>query len=292
MRIVNALTIDVEDYFQVSNMESVVDRSSWKSYPLRVGDNTRKILSILEEFDVKATFFILGWVADAVPELVVEIAKKGHELACHGYDHQLVHKQDWHSFRADVLKARRIIEDIAGVPLLGYRAPSFSINSEGCRWALDVLAEEGFVYDSSIYFTETENQNRNPSMYEIKTNSSRNIIEFPVSTLNLAGKPFIPIGGGYLRLLPVRVIKWAISELNKRSYPAMVYLHPWELDPLQPRLPVGGLNRFRHYVNLSKTEEKLRALLKEFDFSTASFVIEKTMKKRLLPLNGEMENRK
>lgn len=287
MRIVNALTIDVEDYFQVSNMESIVDRSSWRCYPLRVADNTRKILSILEEFEVKATFFILGWVAEAVPGLVEEIAKGGHELACHGYDHQLVCRQGCRSFREDILKARRIIEDIAGVSLLGYRAPTFSIK-EGSQWALDVLAEEGFLYDSSAFFTET--RNGNPSIYEIKTNGSGSIIEFPISAINFAGRPLISIGGGYLRLLPLNVMEWAISGLNKRGYPAMVYLHPWELDPLQPRLPIGGLNRFRHYVNLSKTEEKLKGLLREFDFSTASSVIEKTMNKRLLPLKREMKN--
>ncbi|MFQ5863390.1 MAG: XrtA system polysaccharide deacetylase [Candidatus Brocadiales bacterium] len=287
MGIVNALTVDVEDYFQVSNMESVVDRSSWKSYSLRVVPNTRKILSILEEFGVKGTFFVLGWVAEEVPELVEEIAKGGHEIACHGYDHQLVYRQGCHSFREDVLKARRIIEGITSVPLFGYRAPNFSI-TEGSRWALDILVEEGFLYDSSTLCTEP--QDGNPSIYKIKTNGTGSIIEFPISTVNLAGKPIVPTGGGYLRLFPLGIMKWAISGLNEKGYPAMVYLHPWELDPQQPRLPVGGLRRFRHYVNLSSTEEKLKGLLEEFDFSTASSVIERTMKKGLPPLKKGADN--
>lgn len=275
MGIINALTIDVEDYFHVSNMESVVDRRSWGSYPLRVVNSTGKVLSVLEEFGVKATFFILGWVAEEVPELVKEIAEGGHELACHGYDHQLVYRQGRHCFREDVRKSRRIIEDIAGLPLAGYRAPSFSITEES-RWALDILSEEGFLYDSSL--VSTESQNGESTIHEIRTNGSGSIIEFPVSTINLAGRSLIPIGGGYLRLFPLSVMKWAISGLNKRGYPAMVYLHPWELDPQQPRLPIRGIKRFRHYVNLSSTEEKLKGLLKEFDFSTASSAIKNNIK--------------
>jgi polysaccharide deacetylase family protein (PEP-CTERM system associated) len=285
MKIVNALTIDVEDYFQVTNLESVVDRDSWKTYPLRVVQSTRKILSILEECKIKATFFVLGWVAEEAPELVKEIAQAGHELACHGYDHKLVYNLNQYSFREDIAKARRLIEDVGGMPVLGYRAPSFSI-TEDCRWAFDLLAEEGFRYDSSIVCTEGEDGNSTP--YEMTTGGVRGIVEFPVSTVNLAGRSLIPIGGGYLRLFPLSLMQWAIARLNQRGCPAMVYLHPWELDPEQPRLPIRGLNRFRHYVNLSKTEGKLKGLLEGLEFSTASSVIEKTLGRPLLPLKREV----
>lgn len=268
----NALTIDVEDYFQVSAFESIVSRQDWPAYECRVEPNTRLILSILREARVKATFFILGWVAEHFRSLVEEIASDGHEIASHGYFHKLVYNQSKDEFRADLRKSIDILEGITGKPVLGYRAPSYSI-TRNSWWALDVLIEAGLKYDSSIFPIHHDRYGisdfpRFP--HQIKDDLS----EFPLSTLKIWGMNFPIAGGGYFRLLPYPITRWAIKRVNDREgQPVIFYLHPWEFDPAQPRQKIGGLSKFRHYVNLDKTEAKFRRLLEDFQFAPVKSVI-------------------
>ncbi|MEW6110131.1 MAG: XrtA system polysaccharide deacetylase [Nitrospirota bacterium] len=270
----NALTIDVEDYFHVTAFKKHICADNWDSYPLRVVNNTLQLLDILEKFSVKATFFILGWVAERSPSLVNEIHLRGHEIACHGYGHELVYEIGPKKFRADVKKAKNIIENICGNKINGYRAPSYSITKDSL-WAFDILIEEGFSYDSSIFpifhdIYGIPHANRFP--HEIKSEAGA-IKEFPMSTIQinfLAHKFTIPVaGGGYLRLFPVWFIKKAIQSLNSREgKPAVLYFHPWEIDHEQPRIKAGLKSTFRHYVNLKKNPDKIRTLLSSFDFTT------------------------
>lgn len=275
----NALTIDVEDYFQVTAFEGVVDRKDWAVYPSRVENNTRRVMALLDEHGIKATFFVLGWVAERFPLMVREMADNGHEVACHGYGHELVYNMTPESFRADVRQAKNILENITGRPVLGYRAPSYSI-VERTMWALDVLIEEGFVYDSSIFPIMHDNYGipgaeRFP--HDI-TRPSGTIREFPLTTLSMSlpGRTMaLPIaGGGYLRLLPVGVIHWGMRRINtKENQPTVLYFHPWEVDPDQPRIKARLKSRFRHYVNLETTEGKIRTLLTGLDFGTMAEVL-------------------
>jgi len=265
----NILTIDVEDYFQVENFKGVIDFSDWEGYELRVVKNTEKILKILAEKNVKATFFVLGWVAEKAPGLVKKIYKEGHEVACHGYAHQLIYRQTPQEFRADLRRAKSILEGIIQESVLGYRAPTYSITKESI-WALEILAEEGFKYDSSIFpmarekggFPEAE---RWPHKVY---NHQDYIWEFPISTVKLFNKNIAFSGGGYFRLLPYGFVRWAIGSVNKEGYPTIIYLHPWELDPQQPRVKADYMSRFKHYVNISKTEQKLKQLLNDFEFTS------------------------
>jgi polysaccharide deacetylase family protein (PEP-CTERM system associated) len=270
---INALTIDVEDYFQVTAFERHVKREDWCGYPLRVNDNTMKILDMLDEYRVKATFFVLGWVADQCPDLVHEISRRGHEIACHGYGHELIYKIGPENFRADVRKAKSILEELTGKKINGYRAPSYSITGKSL-WALEILVEEGFTYDSSI-FPIIHDTYGIPGgkrfIHEIETGSGK-IIEFPISTIPLRiGWRHIrlPIaGGGYLRLFPAPLIGRAIKQINEREgQPAVVYFHPWEIDPKQPRIRARLKSRFRHYLNLDRMEVKIRFLLDNIMFS-------------------------
>lgn len=277
---INALTIDVEDYFQVTAFEGVVDRQDWAIYPSRVENNTRRVLDLLDEFHIKATFFVLGWVAERFPDIVLDIAKRGHEVACHGYGHELVYTLGPEAFRADVQKSKAILEHLTGVPLLGYRAPSYSI-TEKSLWALDILIEEGFVYDSSIFPIIHDNYGipGGERFSHTLTRPAGSILEFPLTTLNLnlpGRKIALPIaGGGYLRLLPAGVIQWGMHRINQiEQQPTVLYFHPWEIDPDQPRIKASLKSRFRHYVNLDTTEDKLRILFKGLEFGTMSRVLE------------------
>jgi len=266
----NAMTIDVEDYFQVSAFDGVVSRDAWDQMPSRVVANTHKLLQLFDEAGVKATFFVLGWVAERHPKLVEEIAKSGHELASHGYGHRLVYDQSPEVFRADVRRAKSLIEDLGGQPVRGYRAPSYSITKKSL-WALDVLAEEGYAYDASIFPIRHDRYGipdapRHP--YSVGKNGHA-LLEAPPSTVRMAGTNLPIAGGGYFRLLPYWWTRWGIAQLNnKEQRPAIFYLHPWEIDPDQPRLEAGALSRFRHYRNLDKTEARLKKLLAEFRFGT------------------------
>ncbi|MFQ5903180.1 MAG: XrtA system polysaccharide deacetylase, partial [Candidatus Binatia bacterium] len=248
----NALTINVEDYFHVSAFESVVDPEDWPRYESRIEGSTRRLLAVLSEHNVRVAFFVLGWVAEHHPGLVREIQGAGHEIACHGYAHRLVYRHSRELFRQDVRRARGKLEKITGREVVGYRAPSYSI-TEGVRWALQILREEGFRYDSSIFPINHDRYgipqaHRFP--YRIELLEGDGIVELPPSTVRLLGQNIPLAGGGYLRLFPFRFLRWAIRGINRAGQPAILYLHPWELDPGQPRLKAGLISNFRQYVNL------------------------------------------
>jgi polysaccharide deacetylase family protein (PEP-CTERM system associated) len=270
--VVNALTFDVEDYFQVSAFDALVPRSRWDHYETRVCESTDRVLAVLADADVHATFFILGWVADRFPGLVRRIAEAGHELASHGYGHRLVYDLTPEEFRQDLRRSRLAIEAATSQPIVGYRAPSYSITTRSL-WALDVLIEEGFQYDASIFPIHHDRYGipdapRHPYLIERSVGS---IWEIPPSTVRCFGSNLPVAGGGYFRILPYRWTRWGIGRLNRHEErPAVFYLHPWELDPEQPRLGAKGLSRFRHYRNLRQTEPRLRRLLKDFRFGTVS----------------------
>lgn len=271
----NALTFDVEDYYQVENLSSVVSFNDWDRFESRVEKNTERVLSILETRKIKVTFFVLAWIAEKFPSLINKISKEGHEIACHGYAHQRIIMQDKESFREDLRKAKHILEDITGLQIKGYRAPTYSITKETI-WALDILIEEEFIYDSSIFpilHPDYGIPDATPYIHKISREGTGSIIEFPPSTLKIFGRNFPVAGGGYLRFLPSYFIGWGIKKINLAGYPAMIYLHPWELDPDQPRMPIKGTRYFRHYVNLEKTEKKLLFLLERFSFKPVEEII-------------------
>jgi len=274
-RILNALTVDVEDYFQVSAFEQRVARSEWGSFESRVCRNTERLLGLFEEARVRATFFVLGWVAERFPELVRRILSAGHELASHSYEHRLVYSISPKQFREDLRRAKYALESAGGVPIVGYRAPSYSITRDAL-WALDILVEEGYVFDSSIYPIHHDRYGipdwpRHVHRLECATGA---LWELPGSTVRWASANFPMGGGGYFRLLPYGWTKRGIQRLNEREQqPAVFYLHPWEIDPDQPRIETGGFSGLRHYRNLHKTESRLRQLLRDFRFGTVSEVL-------------------
>ena len=263
------MTVDVEDYFQVSAFDQVVPRSSWHEFPSRVAANTERLLGILAERDVRATFFVLGWVAERWPSLVTRIAGLGHEVASHGYAHRLIYEQTPRAFRDDVRRAKDLLETAAGQRVEGYRAPSYSITSESL-WALDVLIDEGYRYDASIFPIRHDRYGipSSPRHPYVLSRDGGALVEAPGSTARLGPLNLPVAGGGYFRILPYAWTRWGIARLNQRERrPAIFYLHPWEIDPAQPRLAASALSRFRHYRNLDKTEARLRRLLSEFQFA-------------------------
>jgi polysaccharide deacetylase family protein (PEP-CTERM system associated) len=273
--VVNAMSVDVEDYFHVSVFDGIVPRSQWASMESRVCANTTRLLNLFDEYDVRSTFFILGWVAERYPQLVREIAARGHEIASHGYAHRLIYDQTPAAFREDVRRAKQLLEDASGCRVAGYRAPSYSVTPRSL-WALDVLIEEGYRYDSSIFPIRHDRYGipvspRDPFPID---RDSGTLMEVPGSTVRV-GPLNLPIaGGGYFRLLPYSWTRWGIARLNQLERQAAVfYIHPWEIDPDQPRLHAGWLGRFRHYRNLDKTEARLRALLTEFRFGTVASLL-------------------
>ena len=271
----NALTIDVEDYFQVSAFAATVPAARWDSFESRVCRNTNRLLDILASTGTHGTFFVLGWVAERFPHLIKRIHNEGHELASHSYEHQLVYETTPECFARDLRRAKAAIEDAAGVGVVGYRAPSYSI-TEQSLWALDVLIAEGYRYDSSIYPIRHDRYgiaswSRHIHRVERPAGS---IWELPGSTIERAGANLPIGGGGYFRLLPYAWTRHGITSLNEREgRPAIFYLHPWEIDPDQPRIRASALSRFRHYHNLAKTESRLRRLLSEFRFGRAADVL-------------------
>lgn len=274
-RVLNAMTIDVEDYFHVSAFDGVVPRSTWAGLECRVERNTDRLLEIFDCGGIKATFFVLGWVAERYPALVGRIAAAGHELASHGHAHRLVYDLTPAMFRDDIRRSKTVLEDAAGVAVQGYRAPSYSITPLSL-WALDILIEEGFTYDASIFPIHHDRYGipvsaRHP--YRL-TRSAGELIEVPGSTVQW-GPLKLPIaGGGYFRIFPYELSAWGIRRINRvEQRPAIFYLHPWEIDPAQPRLPAGVLTRFRHYRNLGATEDRLRRLLAEFEFGPVRSVL-------------------
>lgn len=277
MSVANALSCDLEDYFQVESLRGVVAREDWDGMPRRLEGNTERVLGLLEEARVRGTFFVLGWCAERFPGLVKRIARAGHEVASHGYSHVMLTEQSPEEFRDDVRRAKALLEDLVGGEVVGYRAPTFSI-TERTLWAVDILAEEGYAYDSSIFPIRHDRYGIPSAPRHLHLREGRNgagLVEFPPTTVRLAGCNLPVAGGGYLRLLPAWLVHRALRSVNRRGWPAIVYFHPWELDPEQPRLPVRGLSRFRHYVNLHRTAGKLRFLLARLSFTTAREVVER-----------------
>jgi polysaccharide deacetylase family protein (PEP-CTERM system associated) len=273
--ILNAMTVDVEDYFQVSAFESIVPRSSWGSLESRVCRNTERLLDMFETAGIRATFFMLGWVAERYPHLVREIAARGHELASHGFHHQLVYSVTPEEFRADLRRARAAIESAAAVRVVGYRAPSYSVVRKS-MWALDILIDEGYTFDSSIYPIRHDRYgipDWDRAIHRVHR-AGGSLWELPGSTVRVLGTNLPIGGGGYFRLLPYGWTSRGIRRLNQAErQPAVFYLHPWEIDPGQPRIGAGRLSRFRHYRNLDRTEQRLEWLLNEFSFGTVSDVL-------------------
>jgi len=272
--IVNAMSVDVEDYFQVSAFDGVVSRGNWDQYESRVVANTRRLLDLLDRTKTTSTFFILGWVAERHASLVREIVAQGHEVASHGYNHQLAYLLTPQQFREDVRSAKATLEAVAGRPVLGYRAPSYSIVSSNL-WALDVLIEEGYVYDASIFPIRHDRYgipDATRHIHELKRPTGT-LLEFPVSTVRMGNINLPVTGGGYFRLLPYQWTTWGIRRVNNEGQPAMFYVHPWEIDPDQPRMDVGRLTRVRHYGGLSSTEQRLAKLLQQFRFASVSSVM-------------------
>jgi polysaccharide deacetylase family protein (PEP-CTERM system associated) len=266
--IVNAMTIDVEDYFHVSVFDGVVPRRQWDTLESRVAANTERLLDIFDAHDVRATFFILGWVAERCPALVRTIAGAGHEIASHGYAHRLVYDQTPAAFREDVRRAKGLLEATAGVPVLGFRAPSYSITPRSL-WALDILIDEGHTYDTSIFPIRHDRYGIpvSPRHPYVVHRAGGQLLEVPASTVR-CGPLNLPIGGGgYFRILPYGWTRWGIARTNRvEDRAAIFYLHPWEIDPDQPRLRASLLGSFRHYRNLRATESRLHRLLGEFAF--------------------------
>jgi len=271
----NALTIDVEDYFQVAALAEAVSRDDWDSMEYRVEANTDRLLELLDGHDTRATFFTLGWVAERSPELVRRIRAAGHEVASHGYSHQLIYNQTPEVFREETRRSKAILEDILGEAVNGYRAASYSITSRS-RWALDILAEEGFTWDSSIFPVHHDRYGMPGTPHEpyrLQTPNGSTLTEFPLSTCDL-GRYRLPIaGGGYFRLFPYWLTHWGLGKINRSGQPFIFYLHPWEIDTGQPRLKVKALSRFRHYNNLDKCLGRLERLLGDFAFGSVSDVL-------------------
>ena len=264
----NAFSIDVEDYFQVSALAPHFPRHTWDQQPCRVERNVDRMLGMLDDTDSKATFFTLGWVADRYPAMVKRIVAGGHELASHGYGHQRASDLSRAEFSDDVRHAKIILEDLSGRSVVGYRAPSFSIG-ENNLWALDTLGEAGYQYSSSIYPIRHDHYGMpNAPRFAFHPNASKSLLELPATTIRLFNRNLPAAGGGYFRLLPYRLSRWSIRRVNRADQqPCIFYCHPWEIDPDQPR-PSGMTlkTRFRHYVNLGKTESRLRNLLKDFSW--------------------------
>lgn len=291
----NFLTIDVEDYFQVHAFSGTVPREEWPKHELRVQKNTERILVLLDRYRTKATFFVLGWIAERAPDLVKAIAREGHEIASHGYAHQHIGIQSREEFRRDVRLSRDILETISGKPVKGYRAPTYSITNK-TLWALSVLIEEGFRYDSSIFpvrhdyygipgaprapFKISSDRGSPTRFSELRTAAvqlgpaqsvivhSGELLELPVATLGVWGLSLPIGGGGYFRLFPYPLIRWGLRYMNGHGAGFVFYLHPWEIDPEQPRVRDAPLlSRFRHYANLAKTQARFERLLQDFSFS-------------------------
>lgn len=269
------LTVDLEEYFQVSNLTGVVRRDAWESMPSRVEESTRRLLDLFDRKDSRATFFVLGWVAERHAKLVREIADRGHEVACHGYAHDLVYDLGPQRFREDLRRAKRAVEDATGIRMRGYRAPSYSI-TEASLWALRILSEEGFRFDSSIFPIRHHRYGipdfaRSPVALDL---GDARLLEFPLTTLRL-GRWNLPLAGGaYLRFLPASLFRRGFARLVREGRPTVLYLHPWEIDPGQPRQAVGWKIRLNHYFNLGRVEARLSRLLEAHRFAPMGEVLD------------------
>lgn len=270
------MTVDVEDYFQVSAFEPYINKSNWDNIEHRVEKNTHKILDAFAEFDNKATFFTLGWVAERYPQLIKRILAEGHELACHGYEHIRVTEQTPNQFRADIIRTKKILEDLSGQEIKGYRAASYSINSDNL-WAHDVLAEEGFKYSSSVYPVKHDLYGiPDAPRFSYNPIKGSDFLEIPITTVKIGQKNLPCGGGGFFRFYPYLLSKWAFHSINKTGQSAIFYCHPWEIDPEQPRQQGLSLKtKFRHYLNLTKMEQRIRYLLNDFQWDTMENVFVK-----------------
>jgi polysaccharide deacetylase family protein (PEP-CTERM system associated) len=262
--ITNALTIDVEDYFQVSAFAPYIRRDEWDARECRIERNMGRTLELLGQRGIKATFFTLGWIAERYPQLVRDIVAGGHELASHGFGHERATDLSEAAFTQDVERAKKLLEDLAGVPVLGYRAPSFSIGT-GNLWAFDVLARAGYRYSSSIYPIKHDHYGM-PDSPRFAYQLTSGLLEIPITTLRMGSRNLPSSGGGYFRLLPYALTRWMLRQVNQQDREsAIFYFHPWEIDPGQPR--VAGIDlrtRFRHYVNIGRTEGRLQSLMDDF----------------------------
>lgn len=264
----HCLSFDIEEHFQVSAFESPMRRRHWEQYESRVEANTERLLELLAKSGVRATFFVLGWLAERYPSLVRRIASGGHEIASHGYGHELITGQTSVAFREDIRKAKDILESILSGPVLGYRAPSFSITKD-TMWATQILVEEGYIYDSSIFPILHDRYgvpSANPGVHQLLTPSGL-LWEVPPSTVKYMGVRLPVAGGGYFRLYPYVVLRALLRKLEGEGSPLVMYMHPWEFDPDQPRMEGSLVSRMRHYLNLDKTESRLRTLLQDFSFA-------------------------
>lgn len=274
-KIKNALTIDVEDYFHVAALAKSIPTSKWDSLECRVEKNTDKLLELFASKNVKATFFTLGWVAERYPQIVKNIAAAGHEVASHGYSHQLIYSQTPKVFKEETHKSKVILEDITQQEIIGYRAASYSITNQS-KWALDILCELGFKYDSSIFPVKHDlygipGSPRWP--YNLTTDKNNSIVEFPISTFNIANYKLPIAGGGYFRLFPYWFTKLGLGSINRENEPFVFYLHPWEVDPEQPKVQASWFSMFRHYNNLDKCYARLERLMSDFSFTTVEDVL-------------------
>ena len=262
--VTNALTIDVEDYFQVSAFAPYIKREDWDACECRVERNVARILELLDETGAKATFFTLGWIAERYPQMVRDIVEQGHELASHGYGHQRASEQSEQVFFADIHVAKMMLEDIGGVEVRGYRAPSFSIG-KGNLWAFDALARAGYRYSSSIYPIHHDHYGM-PDAPRFAHRLKSGLIEVPITTMRIANRNLPSSGGGYFRLLPYAVSRWMMEHVNRTDGEAAIfYFHPWEIDAEQPRVPgIDAKTRFRHYVNVDKMDRRIQQLLRDF----------------------------
>ncbi len=268
MTLQNAMTVDVEDYFQVSAFEKHIDRADWDRLPHRVEHNTHRILDLFDEHGVKATFFTLGWVAERYPDLIKRMVNDGHELASHGYSHIRVTQQTPAEFLADVIKTKALLEDLSGTLIKGYRAASYSINDSN-MWALEILAETGHLYSSSIYPVKHDLYGvPDAPRFAFRPHGETGILEIPVTTVELFGKNFPCGGGGFFRLYPYQFSRWAINRINHHDgQSGIFYFHPWEIDTDQPQQNnIGMKTRFRHYLNLEKMHDRLSRLLQDFEW--------------------------
>lgn len=273
----NAMTVDVEDYFHVSALAEVISRRDWDKMEFRAERSTDRLLDLFAERGIRATFFVLGWVAQRSPALVKRIHAAGHEVACHGLTHELVYRQTPEVFREETRTSKTLLEDLIGAPVLGYRAASYSITAQSL-WAVDILCELGFRYDSSIFPIAHDRYgipgaSTRPGPFV--SPKGRSILEFPLSTARLFGMRVPVAGGGYFRLLPYWFTRWGLRSINERDdLPFIFYLHPWEIDPGQPRMKPRWLSRFRHYTNLEVCEARLCKLMSDFRFTTVREVLQ------------------
>jgi len=272
----NAMTVDVEDYFHVAALAKSIDRSQWNDMEYRVDANTRRLLDLFDARSIKATFFVLGWVARKSPHLVREISQRGHEVASHGMSHKLVFNQTPDEFRTETIDAKALLEDIIGTRVRGYRASTYSITKRSL-WALDILHDAGFDYDSSIFPITHDTYGIPDAAVEpslIRTPNGKSLVEFPMSTAPMFGFKLPVSGGGYFRLLPYWLTRSGLRKLNHQlGRPFIFYLHPWEIDPEQPRVRASALSQFRHYTNLDACEDRLKRLIDDFPFTTVVDVL-------------------